>query len=649
LRAIVIGAAILVAGCDEEALAPRKVRPAPPAPSAPAPTAGAPPMQPKTAAGRAMSALLAQQRPSGVSISPDGGRIAYDVALDPVTAPSKRAVLVLDRRADGASPRRVTAGASDERGATFSPDGKTLAFWCKKGGDASACVADLATGSARVVASVAGSGRALRFSPDGTRLLFLQVAGAPSRHTIAAIDLATSAVSTLSPPDLFVHELAVSPDGKSFAAVASSARRPSYFKAELVVFREGEGRARALAAPRQQLGEPRFSPDGAEIAVVGGLMSDEGVTGGDLFVVPVAGGAARNLTAGRASTVRGARWMPDGRGLFIEEFVDGRVALGLVPAHGGAGEVLLEVDAALSSVELSADGSTVAFVQSSYAAPPAVWTGPLRKPARVEATAQPFDPPWGEVKVLHTPSDAYSIQSLLVAPRAPEASAKAPLVVVVHGGPASVFLPAPNDYVTLAAEGYYLLLPNPRGSFGRGAAFTAANVKDLGGGDLRDVQAAVHAALAAAPIDPARVAIMGWSYGGFMTMWAVTQSTEFRAAVAGAGIADWQSYYGQTDITGWMPGYFGASIYDDPAVYAKRSPIAFVKQVKTPTLVLVGERDVDCPAPQSRQFWAALDALGVPTELVVFPGEPHNFSVPDHRVERVDRIAAWFGTHLAAR
>jgi dipeptidyl aminopeptidase/acylaminoacyl peptidase len=148
------------------------------------------------------------------------------------------------------------------------------------------------------------------------------------------------------------------------------------------------------------------------------------------------------------------------------------------------------------------------------------------------------------------------------------------------------------------------------------------------------------------PADPDRAGITGWSYGGYMTMWALTQTHRFKAAVAGAGLADWLSYYGQNDIDQWMIPFFGASVYDDPAVYAKSSPITYIKNVKTPTLVLVGDRDGECPAPQSFEFWHALKALGVPTQLVVYPDEGHLIQEPEHRRDILRRMAAWFDQYL---
>jgi dipeptidyl aminopeptidase/acylaminoacyl peptidase len=224
------------------------------------------------------------------------------------------------------------------------------------------------------------------------------------------------------------------------------------------------------------------------------------------------------------------------------------------------------------------------------------------------------------------------------------------MIVSVHGGPASARLPrwgsAGFDCTLFSNEGYFVFFPNPRGSYGQGEAFTRANVKDFGHGDLRDILAGVDEVLKTLPIDRERLGIAGWSYGGFMTMWTVTQTPRFRAAVAGAGIANWQSYYGQNGIDQWMIPYFGASVYDDPAVYAKSTPINFIKQVRTPTLVLVGERDIECPAPQSYEFWNALKRHGVPTQLVVYPNEGHAIGQPQHRRDLIQRTVAWFNKYL---
>jgi dipeptidyl aminopeptidase/acylaminoacyl peptidase len=151
------------------------------------------------------------------------------------------------------------------------------------------------------------------------------------------------------------------------------------------------------------------------------------------------------------------------------------------------------------------------------------------------------------------------------------------------------------------------------------------------------------------PVDPARLGIAGWSYGGYMTMWTVTQTRRFRAAVAGAGIANWQSYYGENLIDQWMIPYFGASVYDNPAVYARSSPINFIRNVTTPTLILVGDSDAECPAPQSYEFWHALKTRGVRTQLVVYAGEGHAIRKPEHVQDLLERTIAWFNDNLATK
>jgi dipeptidyl aminopeptidase/acylaminoacyl peptidase len=247
-------------------------------------------------------------------------------------------------------------------------------------------------------------------------------------------------------------------------------------------------------------------------------------------------------------------------------------------------------------------------------------------------------------------NEGLRVQGRLLYPRGYDPGLRYPLVVAVHGGPAGMELshwPDTWDYQTmLASAGYFVFFPNPRGSYGQGEAFTRANVRDFGYGDLRDILAGVNEVLRTVAVDPNRIGITGWSYGGFMSMWAVTQTQMFRAAAAGAGISNWQSYYGENAIDQWMIPYFGASVYDDPAIYARSSPITYIKNVKTPTLILVGERDGECPLPQSYEYWHALKTLGVENEFVVYANEGHRISKPENRRDIVRRAIAWFDGHL---
>jgi dipeptidyl aminopeptidase/acylaminoacyl peptidase len=228
------------------------------------------------------------------------------------------------------------------------------------------------------------------------------------------------------------------------------------------------------------------------------------------------------------------------------------------------------------------------------------------------------------------------------------------LIVEVHGGPAfahyPIFPSRPDRFDALeASQGYFVLGPNPRGSYGQGEAFTRANVKDFGYGDMRDVLAGVDAVLKEAPIDPERIGIEGWSYGGYMTMWALTQTQRFKAAVAGAGLSNWQSYYGTNNIDTWMLPYFGASVYDDPEVYARSSPMTFIRKVRTPTLIVGGDRDAEVPISQSYEYWNALRRLGVETQFVVYPDEGHFFYRHEDQIDVATRLVDWFNGHLAPK
>ena len=301
-------------------------------------------------------------------------------------------------------------------------------------------------------------------------------------------------------------------------------------------------------------------------------------------------------------------------------------------------------------VSLAADGESTAIIRQSFQHPPEVWVGHIGGWKQVSHRNDKLESAWGSAESLNWTSDNYTIQGWLIYPEDYDSSKIYPLVVNPHGGPASAVTPrwpGRTSYVAaLPAAGYFVLAPNPRGSYGQGEAFTRANVKDFGYGDYRDIMAGIDAAAKAATIDANRIAITGWSYGGYMTMWAVTQSNRFRAAVAGAGIANYQSYYGENGIDQWMIPYFGASVYDDPGVYARSSPITFIQKARTPTLVVVGERDGECPLPQSYEFWHALKSAQVPTELVVYPGEGHHFMDPAHSLDVIARTIAWFQRFL---
>jgi dipeptidyl aminopeptidase/acylaminoacyl peptidase len=466
-------------------------------------------------------------------------------------------------------------------------------------------------------------------------------------------------VKQISPADLYVYEYDWSPDGRSFAATAAhGAGDDNWWIAQLYTIPADGAAARSVYKPpvQRQIAVPRWSPDGRSILFIGGIMSDEGSTGGDIFQVAAAGGDARNLTPGMASSASNLAWPKKSARIYFTEHYDGGSAISELDPATGRTERLWQGDESInppfedSGISLSDDGKMTALIRHSWKNPPEVWRGPIGNWTQITQANSRIRPPWGEAKSLHWTSGGFRVQGWLLYPREYDAGKRYPMVVAVHGGPASSLKPAwprPGfNPALLSQQGYFVFLPNPRGSYGQGEKYTLANVKDFGGGDLRDILAGVDEVLKSAPVDAKRVGITGWSYGGFMTMFAVTQTDRFRAAVAGAGIANWKSYYGENAIDQWMIPYFGASVYDDPAVYAKMSAIDFIKRVKTPTLVVVGDGDGECPPAQSFEFWHALKTLGVKTQLVVYPNEGHRFREPEHQRDVLVRMIEWFNENL---
>jgi len=630
---------------------------------------------PKSSIDEVVDALFHLRQLSRVAISPDGTHVGWVQSHeDPATGASTLSIYTRDLRQSGVTTR-VTAGngaaESHEREIAWSPDGKHLAFLsdAQKTGQLQLYVFDVATRRASKLTNLTGALQGASWSPDGKTLALLFTEHAPRtpgplepvaaetgvisqqiyNQRLTTIDFASGKVRQVSPADLYVYEYDWSPDGKTFVATAAPGPGDdNWYIAQIYTIAVESGKATSILKTSMQIANPVWSPDGKRVAFIGGLMSDEGSTGGDIFTVSASGGEPRDLTPARKASPKWLRWLPSGQILFTEN-ADGGVGVAMLDPSGMEVKTLWTEESALT-ISVTPDAKNSAAIRNSAGHPPEIWAGPIGEWKQITQVNAELHPYWGESKSLHWMNEGLRVQGLLLYPRGYDPARRYPLVVTVHGGPAGVALshwPNTGDYETmLASAGYFVFFPNPRGSFGQGEAFTRANVRDFGYGDLRDILAGITEVLRTAAVDPNRIGITGWSYGGFMTMWAVTQTQMFRAAVAGAGLANWQSYYGQNAIDQWMIPYFGASVYDDPAIYARSSPITYIKNVKTPTLILVGERDGECPLPQSYEYWHAMKTLGVENEFVVYANEGHRISKPENRRDIVRRAIAWFDGHL---
>ena len=617
------------------------------------------------------------------AISPDGKRVAWvEIRGDADGAPTGKQDIFLQDVSAAGKPMRVTAGTSsahfNEGNVAWSSDSQRSAFTSDalKSGQPQLYVASAVGGAPRKLTSVKGFLADPKWAPDGKSIavLFTEnatreagplVAETPEtgeindaffEQRLAVVDVASGALRQVTPPDTYIYEYGWAPDGKTIVLTAAKGNGDSnWYIAELFAVNIASGEMQTLYKPKLQIARPAVSPDGQSIAFIEGLMSDEDSVGGDVFLISRKGGEPLNLTPERKASAVLVAWTSDTKIIDMEN-VDGESSVARIdPDTGQITSLYLAPEMLTSgfwstSLSLTPDGKTAAFVRSSFQDAPEIWAGPIGAWKRVTHRNEGIKPEWGEAKSLHWSNGGFDVQGWLIYPKNFDASKSYPLVLSVHGGPGigvQPNWPSANSYqMSLPAHGYFLLLPNPRGSFGEGEAFTRANVKDFGYGDWSDDLAGVDEAIRTAPIDPERLGLTGWSYGGYMTMWGVTQTDRFKAAVAGAGIANWSSYYGENKIDQWMIPFFGKSVYDDPEVYARSAPMTFIKQVKTPTLVVVGDSDGECPTPQSYEFWHALKTLGIKTQLVVYEREGHMFVKPDHLRDVMSRAVAWFDEYL---
>ena len=644
-------------------------------------------------------------QPGGVALSPDGSTVAWTLRARDGSA------LHLSDVADPTKTKTITVNGATGCSNTspiWSPDSNTLAFLSTCTGDKAKPTQDQiflwtkSTGTTSQLTHLTGNIEQPAWSPDGKSIAFLFVENATRSagaldamkpwsgvigedgveiQRVYAVNAANGSGGWLSPADLHVYEFTWSPSSQELAYIAANPPgENNWWVAKLYTDKVGvdelhgdlgkSGTSVGYRVPQVvldpntvagplhglQIAVPRYSPDGTHIAFIGGLMSDQGSTGGDIWVVDAKGGEPADITPNTDGTPSFFVWLNDNRIGVAEDrrghmllpdydvakrsYIDGTVLdLGAVSVSGGPIK---------DSISISHPFKSFAFVQSSYNLAPEVYvfaaTSTGVSPTQITHLNANVPTNTHKVESIEWDNDGFHVQGWLAYPKNYDPAKKYPMIVSVHGGPSASAGP-PRSF-SWSDLGYFEFSPNPRGSFGQGEKFVQANVKDFGYGDLRDILAGVDAIEKKVSVDDHRLGLTGWSYGGFMTMFAVTQTHRFRAAVAGAGISDWQSYYGENSIDQWMIPFFGASVYDDPAVYAKSSAIGFIKNVTTPTLVIVGDRDGECPAPQSFEFWHALRAQGVKTQLVVYPNEGHGFRNPEHIRDRAEREVKWFAQYM---
>jgi dipeptidyl aminopeptidase/acylaminoacyl peptidase len=598
--------------------------------------------------------------------SPDGTHIAFLSDRPNPLAESESSPFHFSL-APGSERKDVTASKKDE---TAPKDDSTAAkpamqlWWIALHG-----------GEAEPLTNIPGGIRSFKWSPDGKSIAFIrtdtdtpeEIARKAAKSDQNLIDrdyhydrlwiydLASRQARLLTTQDLNVDAIDWSPnDSLIVARVSPTPRIDDYWRVSKVVLLDTKtGTITRTIEEHSGYTSPIFSQDGARVAF--SRFTQRGITD-EHIVEKLSDGSTIRLEDKLPGTIAHMLWAGPGSRLIVGEYID---------AHTES----VEMDTASFTVKplpgvsvnteedfhASRDGQTLAFLGDTPAMPPEVYIWKNGNTQAVTST-NPQVAQWniGTQRQISwkNPSDHRTIYGVLVLPPDYQPGARYKTVVHVHGGPEEAWTVGFNgnwyNYATLlASHGYVVLLPDPRGSDGQGPAFTESNYQDWGGGDFADIMAGVDSLIQQGIADPNRMVIGGWSYGGFMTAWAVTHTDRFKAAMVGAGVTDLFSMATTTDISpSFSQGYFGP-LAANPAVYDLHSPVRYLDHCHTPVLILHGEADVRVPTSQGQEFYHGLRFMGKEAEMVTYPREPHIFTEREHQIDSLTRILAWYDAHTS--
>ena len=601
--------------------------------------------------------LIAVRRLADLRWSPDARALALTVTEPPNGITVSRHVWVSTD-----VPRQYTYSAKSEDHARWSNDGKRLAFLSDR--DQATQIYIMPAGGGEAIALTRGKRavQSFEWSPDGKQLALLAVDPktdaeqkreddkddahpvdrTQDRSHLWLADVATGALRPLLGAPWSIGDVQWLPNGDGLVVVATDHPESDQETNRIFVVKASDGTMRPVATPSGPFNRLHVSPDGKHVAFVGAR--GDGPSAHDLYVVSTDGGTPRNLTGASIDRpVEAYAWRSDGT--LLVATTDGfRTALWTLDTLGKGTRLVLP-GMKVGDVALSSAG-TIAFIGESATQPPELWTWDgTTTPRRVSS----FNPSFEHLALIkptlltYRSFDGREIEAALVAPAG---GTHLPTIVHVHGGPTGNWSDQLDSWdQLLAAAGYAVFSPNIRGSTGYGYDFAVRNRGDWGGGDFKDIMAGVDYLIQRGIADPDRLGIAGWSYGGYMAEWAITQTTRFKAAVSGAGLSDLASEYGTEDHPAYDEWFYGLP-YEKPEGFRRSSPLTYVKNARTPTLILQGDNDVIDPMGQSQELYRALKRYGVTTELVVYPREGHGFHEEKHLIDRLRRIVAWFDQYM---
>ncbi len=605
-----------------------------------------------------------------LDLSGDGSRAVFTVTEPAVGASRTRAIWLLD--VAGASVRPLTFSGRNDSSPRWAPDSRSIAFVSDRDGEPRLYRLSMSGGEAEKLEDEPLPPQAtFRWSPDGTRIAVLMaepkseaqrkrekdkddsrvVDRDTRRARVWLLDVATRKMTAVTSGGWQIQQIEWMPKGDRLIASADATPASDQWHEHLYSIALSDGAFAEIAAPRGPLGAFALSPEGSAIAYIGARA--DGPDSHDLYLQPTAGGGATNLTAASLDRpVSQPRW------------VDAQTVAVHV-ARGFAGTVaLIGRDRSVRPIDgldvnpasfARTESGTLIYSGETVTHAPELW---MKTPGTAARAVSTVNSRWAAIPVIapemvkYTSADGTEIEAALLLPAtvgrpgvAPSA-VHPPAVILVHGGPTGRWSDTFEAWgQLLAARGYAVLYPNVRGSVGYGHRFVEMNRADWGGGDFKDVMAGADYLIARGIADPDRLGIGGWSYGGYMAAWAVTQTTRFKVAVSGAPVIDMASEFGTEGGSAYDEWFYGTP-YEKLEGFIKSSPMTFVKNAKTPTLLLQGEDDTTDPIGQSQQFYRGLKRYGVDAEFVLYPREPHGLREEKHLLDRLNRILAWYDKYL---
>jgi dipeptidyl aminopeptidase/acylaminoacyl peptidase len=628
--------------------------------------------------------VVALKSVSAVAIDPTGKHVAY-VLLSPREADEEtggRYSELFIVSASGGAPGQFTYKPTTAGSPQWSSDGKWIYFTSRrKAIDEHNEVyrISLDGGEAEAVTKSANGVREYRLSPDGKWIAYTMTDAqteaekmeAKKGHDVQIVDtnfkhhrLYIQAVGSNDAQsfmgDMTVWEFEWSPDASQIVFQASATPRTddSYmFKKIYVASRNAHVPPKVLTETKGKLGNMAWSPDVKWIAFHAGV-DESDPTSGSIFVVAAAGGQAKNLSENFEGTVTSVGWL-DKATLIFSATERSHTTLNTIPATGGAPKQIIESGYGFGEASVTSDGKTFALAANTYKHPNEVFSGQVatKKLARLTNNNPELDNVRfsGNKEISWKAKDGLEITGLLMLPLDYQPGKKYPCIVQIHGGPESAYVDCwMTSYVRwselLAAAGYVVFSPNYRGSTGRGVAYSKADHKDLGGKEFEDVLDGINHLVQQGYVDPERVGIGGFSYGGYFSALAATKYTEhFKAASMGAGIANWFSFTGTSDIphensmVHWNLEVFKK---ENAALVWDRSPVAHAEKSQTALLISHGDKDDRVPIGQGWEMYTVMKLLGKKVELDIYPREAHGFGERNHQLHSIQRNLGWFDKYV---